>query len=487
MTVGQLNSRGVAARTLSIRVLGKRILIYLLLTFIGVCGGVAAFEIYARFAIQREPRWIDRWSFRATQPPPYAGASYFSQAFIQEASHSVVDLRVVPGKNQLILPDFQGQWSNVRDGRRVTTDQPPTFQNHIYLIGASCVFCAEVPDGFTLPSYLQRKVNTAMPGRYRVENLGVPAVTSAQELEALKGLRLEAGDIVIFYDGANDITYGVYYLVPLGLGTGRDISIVKQMSLFEKVVLERFSRWKPKLASLRLLEGRIDLRPPPHLVDGATVKALLELMARQRTSALLEAHSVVESARGEFFSFAQPNIWDLPTQTEYRKSIIVNPLSTPPGLELAFRPAAPIMARVASSLETAGVKAADLAGVLTSISNGEEVFLDYAHVNHRANEEIANELFEQVFRKKWPTPVPGAENALRESLGRLDVDALAAPTGGAWDCDFFRREHRVYAVPKKYGYVWWNGLDVAALPGVVSGTTLDEVARRVRLMPVKRH
>jgi len=123
----------------------------------------------------------------------------------------------------------------------------------------------------------------------------------------------------------------------------------------------------------------------------------------------------------------------------------------------------------------------DVSQVPSSITAHEPGYID------RANEVIANELFEQVFRKKWPEGVPGAENALRESLGRLEVDALPAPTGRAWDCDFFRRENRVYAVPKKYGHVWWSGLDVAALPGVVTGATLEEVARRIRLMPVKRH
>jgi hypothetical protein len=467
------------------RAFGPRILVHLALVAAAIAAGLAPFEIYARIAQRWDPAWLDRWSFRATQPPPYRGASYFSPAFIYEASHSVGGLLPVAGTHQLTMPDFSGQWSNVRDGRRVTTNQPSTFRHRLYVFGGSCLFGQEVPDEFTIASDLQRLVNKAMPGEFRVENMGVLAVTTSQELEALKSVRIGQGDQVAFYDGANDVTYSVYYLAPMGLIASRESPTNGQQPRLERLAIEGLTPWKRHSAFVRRLLGRIDLRPPRHLADAATVKILLELTSRQRAAALSEASSIVRGAGGEFFSFLQPDIFDLPVQTSYRESVIRNPLLSPPGLELAFRPAAPVMAAVTASLRAAGVKAANLSGVLTPISASEEVYLDYVHVNHRANLVIAEEIFRQMFRTAWPAMTPGTERTLRAVPDRVDADRLPPPRGRAWDYDFFRQAQSIYAVPKKYGEVWWAGVDVAALPGVVTGATIEEVTRSVRPVPIK--
>ena len=462
-----------------IRVPGKRILLYFLLTIPGIAGGLIAFEIYARLALRNEPVWLDRYAFRATQPAPYKGASYFSKAFVQESARSIPSLTNPPGKNELVLDDFRGQWFNVRDHHRVTAYQPSTFQNRIYLFGGSTLFGQEVPDEFTVASYLQKKINETLPDRFRVENWGVPSVMAEQQVVTLQSLRLEPGDKVIFFDGDNDMTYGIYYLMPTGWRPGRDRGLVRWMTWYDKLLLEYLQDWEPRLASLRLLRGRIDIRPPAHLMNGTAIKALLELLARQRTSALLEASTLVQRSGAEFFSFFQPNIFVLPDQTEYRRYVIRNPLLTPPALDLAFRAGGPVMAGIVSRLRTAGVKSADLSQVLTPISQSEEVYFDYCHANHRANEVIANELFRQVFSTSWPLAPREGEAALRVKLGRFDANRLPKPAGDSALArhEFFRSGSKTYAVPDEYGHVWWDGVDVAALPGVISGNSAEEVAK----------
>lgn len=468
----KLADSAMAEEVSFIRIAGRQALIYLLLTIAGLTGGVVVCELYARLALRREARWLDRWSFRATQPPPYAGAAYFSGPFIQEAARSVAGLSSPPGKNQLILADFSGHWMHVRNTRRVTTHQPLVFQNRIYLFGGSAVFGQEVPDDLTIASYLQRIVNEAMPGRFRIENIGVPAVIAVQQGETLKSLPLEPGDKVIFYDGTNDVTYGVYYMVPMGWRPGQGFPMVRQASPLEKLLVERLLGWQPRLASLQLLQGRIDSRSPAHLADAAAMEALGELLARQRTTALLDANSTARRSGADFFAFVQPNIFSLPSQTHYRQYVIQNPLLTPPGLELAFRHASPVVSRVRSWLRTAGVRAADLSGVLTAISNSQEVYFDYVHVNHVANEAIAREVFRQVFRTRWDAAPSGGETVLRARLGRYEGEVL--PVSGSGH-QFFRAGQRIYAVPERYGHLWWDGVDVAALPGVITGRTVEEV------------
>tara|TARA_A100001011_G_C14014485_1_gene716845 strand:- start:252 stop:398 length:147 start_codon:yes stop_codon:yes gene_type:complete len=44
-----------------------------------------------------------------------------------------------------------------------------------------------------------------------VHNYGVPAATVAQQIERLKKyVEIKFGDMVIYYDGINDISSGVY-------------------------------------------------------------------------------------------------------------------------------------------------------------------------------------------------------------------------------------------------------------------------------------
>jgi hypothetical protein len=454
------------------------VLVRVLLVLLGAVAGVALCEGYTRLAL-RDVRWPDRWAFRASQPPPYRDAPYFSPAFVQEAARAI-GLRLADAGNRLIVDDFHGRWINVRDGRRVTVDQPDGVANRLYLVGASAVFNVEVPDAFTVASYLQRTVNQELPGRFRVENAGIPAATAGQQTELVKSLLLQSGDIVVFYDGANDVTYTVYFLTPVGWRPGETTSIVRRMSWIERTITQHLSAWVPHVALLRALQVRVDESPPAHFGNDRAVRALSSLLARQRASAIREAEAAVRGAGATFYSFVQPDIFDLPGVSEYRRSLVENPLLTPPGLGRAFRETAPVVSRISAELGSAGVRAADLSGVLTPLSAHEEVYLDYVHVNHRANEVIAGEIFRQVFRREWPTPTIDARSAVL-SVVRLPAEPLVPDEGtGVGPRALYRLQQTVYAIPRGYGDVWWSDVDVQALPGVVTGGSLAEVVSRVR-------
>jgi hypothetical protein len=107
------------------------------------------------------------------------------------------------------LDDYRGEYFNVTDGFRVTTDGPPDSKRRILLFGGSTLFGQEVPDEHTIASYLQRMVNDAGL-QWRVANYGLPGMNASQQVSILKTVTLREGDIVIFYHGVNDIYYVVF-------------------------------------------------------------------------------------------------------------------------------------------------------------------------------------------------------------------------------------------------------------------------------------
>jgi hypothetical protein len=95
-------------------------------------------------------------------------------------------------------------------GARLTQNNPQSRTGNyktVFLFGGSTMFGYGVRDGETIPSYLAKQLNTPAE-QYQVFNYGQIGYNSNQELLYLI-LQLKNGDIpdmVIFYDGCNDLT-----------------------------------------------------------------------------------------------------------------------------------------------------------------------------------------------------------------------------------------------------------------------------------------
>lgn len=107
-------------------------------------------------------------------------------------------------------PDFTSQTLNVVNGYRKTTN--PSYSQadsviKVFVMGASTLFCIEVPDEFTIASQVSKELHKAFPGKkFEVSSYGSSGFVNEQEAFLLSKL-LIAGkrpDIVLFYDGAND-------------------------------------------------------------------------------------------------------------------------------------------------------------------------------------------------------------------------------------------------------------------------------------------
>jgi len=93
------------------------------------------------------------------------------------------------------------------NGWRITPGNPEDHEASVFLFGGSAMWGETAVDSETIPSHLQSIFNDSLPGSIRVLNRGQGAWQSTQEVIQLMLLLRdgEIPDLVIFYDGFNDI------------------------------------------------------------------------------------------------------------------------------------------------------------------------------------------------------------------------------------------------------------------------------------------
>jgi hypothetical protein len=299
------------------------------------------------------------------------GASEFAARLYVSARASVV----VPSKVHWNITDYGYMWPNdynspalnIRDGYRVTTDQPGRYTATVWLFGNSTLYDADT-DAVTIASYLQREVNAAGIA-YRVVNVGVPGAVVFHEMNRLKDTPVQPGDIVMFYDGAQDAA-NLYYQAK-EYAVGRDNSLCGAL-------------WRnySQLAVISIACGWIENSGLP---DGFTWSGI-DKAAREYEQTVAEAAQIAGAKGAAFYHFLQPHYWATePNSTERRLSV------TP-----AFRPG---MDRVFRTL-WGGIRTPwtiDLENGFDAARRADLVaFHDCCHVNYEANEIIARVLFNQL-------------------------------------------------------------------------------------------
>lgn len=324
--------------------------------------------------------------FRLTQPEPYERSSYWSQAFIEESFRQPGGWSTPEGTRIVLPNDFEGRWFNVRESVRVTVDQPVNPTGYVYLFGGSTVYNSEVPDEFTIASQLQARLNQAgIP--LAVVNMGVTSVTSGQQVERLKsGVRLTDKDVVVFYDGVNDVTQGVFYRNPSGWIAGEVASAPLTTRLFRKLAEESaFIRWVDQAI---LTESHTE--SPQMTFTEADIEATSDLYL----SSLNAGKNFSDAAGAKFFHFLQPTIASKETLNPYEKELIERGGSImPAGMLEALRATYPVFQERLLGLPWS----TDLTTSFNGLSRSP--YLDFVHVTEEANGVIANEIFKQLVRR----------------------------------------------------------------------------------------
>ena len=344
--------------------------------------------------------------FRLSRPAPYKNSEYFDW-FIREewtTDHpECTSLITHDGKGynlqQKDTTDCRGY--TIINGWRFTTDVPSESNKKVYLLGGSTIQNHEVPNKYTIASFLQRNLNKKGLN-IQVNNRGFTTVVTSQQNQFLKKIDLKKGDIVVYYDGANDQWQGVANNRPNGtiIGTNKNL-------LFAKKVKNNISR----LNSYKLLQHMRDLRKFDN--NNSTCNLLNEVELEKRSNRsfneykknLLEAKEITQLKGAYFIHFLQPHLFsgDPEKHTLYEKKLINStPTEMVPHCGRNYLTASSkTFSERHNELVAAGINSSNLSEVLdrSDFSNVKnEYYLDMIHITEKGNKKIANQIFKVISR-----------------------------------------------------------------------------------------
>lgn len=328
------------------------------------------------------------WDYRSARPLAYQNASYFSPAFVDEAfSHQNW---INPKNSRIIYPgDYSGRWFNVKDGIRKTVGTPPA-KRRILVIGSSTVYNAEVPDEFTIASYLQHLINTQTDEKVAVLNFGASGVKVSQQLERLKTLIIEPGDVVIFYDGTADAMQGVFYANFDGWIVGENRKHVDNIIARNRTTIEWLARYSRLFNKLYVQTTNY---LPEHLKRPERMKALARDTRDKILADLVETDSYVRSKGAVFMHVLQPDLFTRPLR-DFEVPLVENHFLTMNGVGPALRVAHVEFSSLTQLLVARNIKAYDASSLFDKIDA--PIYLDFAHTNELANKLIADFLFQTL-------------------------------------------------------------------------------------------
>ena len=126
-----------------------------------------------------------------------------------------------------------------------------SHKKRVLLFGGSTLFSQEVPDKFTIASFLQRELKEK---DIMVKNYGLPGMNSRQQYEILKKIDVKKNDLIIFYHGVNDVYYNVFFGESDGWVNGVPaFRPVKKINFLEKIIYKFNDNFGNVLFSPQLL------------------------------------------------------------------------------------------------------------------------------------------------------------------------------------------------------------------------------------------
>jgi lysophospholipase L1-like esterase len=310
-------------------------------------------------------------------------------------------------KSPFWLPmDFPGEHYSVADNLRTTTDAPDTYEHTIYVFGGSTVFSRQVPDRYTIPSYLQRFLNAEFGSRFRVVNIGVDGYGVYQQYKRLQQMPLLPGDVVIFYDGENDtllITRSALYQgypVPPTMQDPADIDLEKnpdsvqekryQILLAIHNLLKFLGRYSEFFHLIQTHNWQLSQHP---VDDPEWLDSLVEDYVENYHQIILEAQEHTSSQGAVFLHYLQPTLF---AQTELtpHEELILDSFSK----DYTYRAIQQAYIQSNPELISAGVHAVDLTGILApDLRPGRvDIYSDHCHINHIGNRMVAQAIFEDL-------------------------------------------------------------------------------------------
>ena len=296
-----------------------------------------------------------------------------------------------------LLNDVSGKYINIINGRRVTTNTPDDVQGKILIFGGSTIFCQEVPDNLTVPSLVQSYLNKNSSISYQVFNFGVPSFHSGQQLELLKEVKIYDDDVIIFFDGINDVYYPIFFGYKNGLQPGMEsFRPAIKLNSFGNFLFNASVKFEDKSSTFKLLKQLLLDNPSGGVTNREEFQINLKLALQSYRKSIIAANQIANSNGATFLHFLQPHIFNDHILTDWETEITTNPFETPPAMKETLLVAYPHLKEMVVDLQLHGVNSTDLTNIFDAPSRKYEIFLDFAHVNHVGNEIISNKISSHI-------------------------------------------------------------------------------------------
>ena len=285
------------------------------------------------------------------------------------------------------------------DGLRKTLNQPEVFSKKILIFGGSTVWGTGSADRNSIPSLIQKKINENLSEKIKVINYGFTTVTINQQLNLLRTVALDSNDLVIFYDGGNDIFQSM-------VNENSDGSIIgynqkNKLDIYIQSVKFFLSNNSYTYRLLSLIRSNANKSSSSHCdeSDQKKSKKLMEKGFDSYMSNIKLARLYVQSRDAKFIHFLQPSLFykDL-KYSEYEIDIINN---SPLGVNKCKI----YQQRVQQGYKYYSDKYKNspnddglynLVNSLDSVKNEQEYYLDNLHISSAGNIIVADRIFEAI-------------------------------------------------------------------------------------------
>lgn len=359
---------------------------------------IVAVEVVARIGIVLYEEFIQGQEYfdRRAESPAY-GPSDQAGILYREFQESITkEYRPYVGWSRR---PFEGTLINIdEDGDRVTRYNSARGDSlQIWVFGGSTVWGSGSPDKETIPSYLAALLNDEWRVDAMVRNLGESAFVSTQEVTRLI-LELQRGerpDVVVIYDGVNDVYAGTY-------SPGVPGAIQNQDQISSKV--ESRNIWGIWIRSLGLYRGaafalgKVGIETNAALSQANSVAELeLQRRAQETADIWLQNYQVV-SALAEAYGFdvimaLQPNLFISgkplrPHEREILEEMKLNEPVLVQGTRLVY-------SAIQDRLGTNDYgRIYDFTGVFNDIHSS--LYIDQTHVIGTGNQRVAERLYAAI-------------------------------------------------------------------------------------------
>tara|TARA_B100000963_G_scaffold360234_1_gene390388 strand:- start:13178 stop:14368 length:1191 start_codon:yes stop_codon:yes gene_type:complete len=339
--------------------------------------------------------------FISTMPAPFNNVDDFKEVELSYSRKASRCRGKIIYNSQIGFPkyekdNFKCYGEELKNGLRHTIDQPANFSRRILIFGGSTVWGSGSSDKNTIPSIIQKKINKGINQKIKVINYGFTTVTINQQLNLLKSIKIDTNDIVIFYDGGNDIFQSMVNENPDGSIIGYNQS--NKFNIFIqnlKFFLSNTSNTYKLMSSIKSKFNQNELQNCINEEEDES-NVLINNGFEHYISKIKQANKYVINNGAEFFHFLQPSLFYKDNKySEYEKKIIENS-------PLGINECKVYQERVNNGYEyfsknyntsLKNLNSNNLINILDPVQTKEEYYLDNLHISSAGNKIIAEEIY----------------------------------------------------------------------------------------------